>query len=187
MNVLVGGVSKTFESRAAEIGLFLVDSGKRTTPGPSGQPLYYLIRRQRLTAMTADDISTLAPAVADSDVITSNGSTAIYTLSDLMNPGPPVTPVAVRLPISPSTLPGGANAALAPTFGINNGRYGEDMLLDNVLSFEVMVDWAQKRGHRQHFWPANDSGWQLGFAIRHALLCRWECRKEPDVHECGRV
>jgi hypothetical protein len=130
------GGSVTCQSRAAEVAYFLVDSGRKTSA--TGNTLYYLARRQRLLAMTNDDKSALSTAAADTEAIAGSGVAPSpyqpYTLAEITNPG-------IRLPISPSTLPGGGSAP--PTFGITNARYGEDMLLDNVLSFEVMVDWTQ--------------------------------------------
>jgi hypothetical protein len=135
---MVGGFRYT--SRSAEIGYFLVDSGLRTSPGPSGETLYHLVRAQRLAATTSDEISGLSGAVADSGVIASNGTNQIYTLADLRDP-------SLRLNVSPSTMPGMGTPP--PTFGIASARYGEDLLLSNVLSFEVMVDWGQNVGSPQ--------------------------------------
>lgn len=135
----VGG-GKTYTSRAAEVAYFLVDSGLRTTPGPTGQTLYHLVRRQRLAALTPDERSSLMPsggaawAATDStytEVIAGDG-TNTFTLSDLTNP-------SNRLPIAPTTpLPAPSGTPLQ----LSGARYGEDLLLSNVLSFEVLVDWG---------------------------------------------
>jgi hypothetical protein len=125
-----------FTSRAAEVAYLLVDSGLRTSPDPTlGRPLYNLIRRQRLVALTADEVTALAAGVladTNADVIAHNGTQA-RTLADIRDP-------SVRLNVQPSALPPVGSGP--PTFGISHARYGEDLLLSNVLSFEVMVDWA---------------------------------------------
>jgi prepilin-type N-terminal cleavage/methylation domain-containing protein len=140
-NVSVGGPPPTptvFSSRAAEIAYFLVDSGLRTSPGPSGQPLYYLVRRQRLCAVNDDERSQLAAAIAgdpNRDVIAHNGTT-VFTLGDLTNP-------ANRLAVSPSTpLPAPVGSPLM----LSGARLGEDIVMANVLSFEVQVNWGPNTG-----------------------------------------
>ena len=66
--VNVGGV--TYSSRAAEIALFLVPMPGNPTTG-TGVPRYNLIRRVWLVAETDDQVAALAPAVGDTDVISS--------------------------------------------------------------------------------------------------------------------
>jgi type II secretory pathway pseudopilin PulG len=109
-------------SRAAEMSYFLVDSGLTTSPGPLGKRLYNLHRRQRLLALTPDDRQPLQIAINGdpaAEVVAHNGTT-VFTLADVMNP-------ALRVGQTP--------------FGLASARYGEDLLLSNVLSFEVLVDW----------------------------------------------
>ena len=120
-----------YRSRAAEISYFLVASGAKTSPGTSGQILYSLMRRQRLLALTADERSSLV--VNDADVIASNGTNTVYTVEDLTDPNG-----NKRFPLTPNTLPQPVNSLLA----LQNARFGEDLLLSNVLSFEVLVDWS---------------------------------------------
>lgn len=138
--VNVGGVP--YYSRAAEVAYFLADSGVRTSPGPGGQILYNLYRRQRLVALTSDEKSSLSNAIAgdpNAQVIAMpvpNPTNMVYTLADVTNP-------SNRLTITPSTLPGGGSTA--PFFASNDARYGEDLLLSNVLSFEVLVDWDKSQ------------------------------------------
>jgi hypothetical protein len=118
----------SYTSRAAEIAYFLVPMGEKTSNRASGRPLYHLIRRQRLVAVTDQDRARLAPAAADTDVIASNGTTP-YTLADLT---------------SPFNRLGGAMPnyqALQIANTSNNPHFGEDILLSNVISFEVRVDW----------------------------------------------
>jgi hypothetical protein len=118
----------SYTSRAAEIAYFLVPMGEKTSSRASGRPLYHLIRRQRLVAVTDQDRARLAPAAFDTDVIASNGTTP-YTLADLT---------------SPFNRLGGAMPnyqALQIANTSNNPHFGEDILLSNVISFEVRVDW----------------------------------------------
>ncbi|MCS6866941.1 MAG: hypothetical protein RMJ56_13090 [Gemmataceae bacterium] len=117
---------------AAEILYFLVPSGQ--TPG--GTPLFNLYRQQRLVANSTDDatffnrkiaglLQTVGPlplpdarsALSESLALKPLPSMEIATLRDLANP------TLRRLPYQP----------LAPT----SFRYGEDLLMSNVLSFEV--------------------------------------------------
>lgn len=118
----------SYTSRAAEIAYFLVPMGERTSNRASGRQLYHLIRRQRLVAVTDQDRARLASAAADTDVIASDGTTP-YTLADLTNPfnrlGGPM-PNYQALQISNTS---------------SNPHFGEDILLSNVISFEVRVDW----------------------------------------------
>jgi prepilin-type N-terminal cleavage/methylation domain-containing protein len=134
----------TYTSRAAEIAYFLVPMGERTSNRASGRPLYHLIRRQRLVAVTDQDRTPLAPAAFDTDVIASDGVTP-YTLADLTNP-------SNRLggPLPNYQL-------LQITNSNNNPHFGEDILLSNVISFEVRVDWTPNLSL-----PVNISGSNLG-------------------------
>ena len=127
------GTTTTYASRAAEVAYFLVDSGLTTSPG-GGQKLYHLIRRQRLVALTGDETASLLGAANDPEVVASNGTNTVYTLDNIRDP-------SLRLNVSPSTMPGGGTPP--PYFGPGNARYGEDLVLSNVLSFEVLVDWSQ--------------------------------------------
>jgi hypothetical protein len=114
----------TYTSRAAEVAYFLVPAG--FTGGAGSQQLYNLYRRCRLVAMTADDVPSLTGALADptaSDVISVNTSGTVNTLAMLASSTP-----ANRVPFTP------LSAA--------NGRFGEDIVLTNVLSFEVLADWT---------------------------------------------
>jgi hypothetical protein len=122
---------QTYTSRAAEIAYFLVDSGQRTSA--NGQPLLKCHRRLRLVAPTTDERSQLIGGVAHPEVIAGNGVDTVYTLADIRNP-------ANRMNISPSTMPGGGTAP--PVFGVGSFYEGTDLLLSNVLSFEVQVDWS---------------------------------------------
>ncbi len=119
------GSNTVVTSRAAEIEYFLVPiPGVKTTPGPTGQQLYHLIRRQRLLAIDEADKSRLQSYAGTdpnaSEVISLFGAD-VNSLGDIANP-------ARRGPLT--QVP------------VNSPRYGEDILLSNVLSFEVLVDWT---------------------------------------------
>jgi prepilin-type N-terminal cleavage/methylation domain-containing protein len=121
-----------YASRAAEIAYFLVGPVGKTSV-PNGRPLYNLVRRYRLVAMSNDDRSLLTPGAADTNVIAGNGTTA-FTLQDVTNP-------ANRMALNAATFPVVSTSAL--TFGVPGAaRYGEDILASNVLSFEVLADWT---------------------------------------------
>jgi type II secretory pathway pseudopilin PulG len=121
----------TYTSRAAEIALFLDPiPGLKTSGGLSGQQLYNLIRRQRLVALTTDDVGALQGALAGDptyEVISAAGG-AVNTLQSLTVP--PFTSVASSRLNPLAALP------------LSSNRGGEDILLSNVLSFEVLVDWS---------------------------------------------
>jgi prepilin-type N-terminal cleavage/methylation domain-containing protein len=118
-------------SRAAEIAYFLVGPVGQTSV-PNGRPLYNLVRRYRLVAISGDSQSLLTPVAADTNVIAGNGTTAA-TLQTITNP-------ANRMPLNAATFPAPSGSAL--TFGPGTQRYGEDILASNVLSFEVLADWS---------------------------------------------
>jgi len=136
----------TFASRAAEIGYFLVDSGLKTSA--NGQPLYKLMRRIRILAVSNDEVSQLkaglllpngdAGAELIAGVPNANPNLIqVYTLADIRDP-------AKRMNISPSTMPGGGG--VAPDFKPGTPYEGTDLLLSHVLSFEVQVDWSPNMG-----------------------------------------
>lgn len=117
----------TYTSRAAEIAYFLVPMGQNTSAGANGRQLYHLIRRQRLVAFSDLDKARLAPAAYDTDVIASDGTTP-ETLATLTNP-------LRRLGAAP--MPNYSQLQVA-----SPAHFGEDILLSNVISFEVRVDWT---------------------------------------------
>ena len=120
---------RTLESRAAEIAYFLVYTGGVT--GPGGTRLYQLVRRQRLVAL--DDFhraSLQVPANYGSLIAVDTATNQPLTLKQIRHP-------SQRLPLSPATVP--ANPPLV--LPVNDPAYGTDILLSNVLSFEVRVDW----------------------------------------------
>jgi hypothetical protein len=112
----------TFSSPAAEIAYFL--SSPTGTTGPGGRNLCNLHRRYRLVAM--DDAVANFPATIntpDDEVLSRNavsppnGINTLATVADPRN----------RMPLLP----------------LAGNRFGEDILLSNVLSFEVLADWTQ--------------------------------------------
>ncbi|MBA4189712.1 MAG: hypothetical protein C0467_17135 [Planctomycetaceae bacterium] len=110
----------TYSSQAAEIAYFLVPMpGKTTSVQAGGQQLYNLIRRQRLVAYSSDEVTSLTPVVSDTEVI-SNAGANVNTMATVMNP-------ANRMPLSQLSSP---------------ARFGEDIVVSNVLSFEVQADWT---------------------------------------------
>jgi hypothetical protein len=132
----------TFTSRAAEVAYFLVPDTGRFTNGPGTQQLYQLIRRQRLVALTPTDQQAFqavfgdASAVAPEDVVSAH-----------QNPGkPPPTWIANSMAdlTHPRNRLGGVlpPAVTPPVPGLSQlagSRLGDDVLLSNVISFEVKV------------------------------------------------
>ncbi|MCE9563897.1 MAG: prepilin-type N-terminal cleavage/methylation domain-containing protein [Planctomycetes bacterium] len=115
-----------YSSQAAEIAYFLAPMGKKTSVTAGGQDLYNLIRRQRLVALNSGEVSSLAPAAGDSDVISVTGAN-VNTMASL---------VPLTLAPAPNRM------TLAPFATTNTARYGEDIVVSNVLSFEVLADWT---------------------------------------------
>jgi hypothetical protein len=120
-----------YRSRAAEVAWFLVPTGEVTSP--TGLPLHNLVRRYRLVALDDDSRASLRSAVADSELISvpnPNATNTVNTLADVRTLANRIqVPAAPRLPNS------------LPQFQQNTPRYGEDVVLTNVLSFEVLVWW----------------------------------------------
>jgi prepilin-type N-terminal cleavage/methylation domain-containing protein len=121
LSPVTGGVP--YSARAAEIAYFLVPTGTKTSL-PGGQPLFNLVRRYRLVALTTDDLPLLNLAVAGdttyTDVISSTNGTTANTLATVTAP---------------------ANRLSLASFPAGSTRYGEDILVSNVLSFEVLAQW----------------------------------------------
>lgn len=122
----VGGTLYT--SPAAEVAWFLVETGQ-TAPG--GRRLCNLVRRYRLVATNTDEVAALNPARGDTDVISVDGVGAVNTLDTIRNT---------------------ANRMALTTLG--GVRYGEDIVLANVLSFEVLADWTGAGGPRPFVFPS---------------------------------
>ncbi|WP_439621751.1 PulJ/GspJ family protein [Gemmata sp.] len=121
----------TYSSRAAEVAYFLAPMNKSTSvlTGPTGGlPLYNLIRRQRLVAVTTDEETSLAPVATDSEVISRKMT--------------PLNPAAAN---TMATVMQVANR-MNPPAQLAGTRFGEDIVVSNVLSFEVQADWTPGSG-----------------------------------------
>ncbi len=142
---LIPGGPQVFGT-AAEVLYFLMPSGQ--TPG--GTPLYKLYRQQRLLAISSDDATFFNKRISgllqpleplprtevqnllnQALVMKLPNKTEIATLGDLTNP-------ALRRPPYDPIDPG-------------SPRYGEDLLMSNVLSFEVKFT-----GPRRVFGPGQE-------------------------------
>lgn len=143
------GTENKHRARAAEIAYFLdpVPRGRTTT----GLDTFQLIRRQRLVGKTDIEASQLPSSsrggVDDSAVIAlkdaGGGNMQACTLADLVDQanrlgGANGTPLA-------TTDAGASDASLAP-LSKNPSRLGDDVLLSNVLSFEVKLIWTPGTG-----------------------------------------
>lgn len=117
-NATVNG--QVYTSQAAEVAYFL------SAPVPAnanGTPLYNLYRRQRLVALATSGGSSLKPALAgdpSGELISVTGGN-VNTMAD-------VTATGAKRPSFPGTLGG--------------NRLGDDILLSNVISFEVKPAWS---------------------------------------------
>lgn len=117
----------TYSSRAAEVAYFLAPMpGKRTSVTASGQQLYNLIRRQRLVAVTTDEETSLTPVAGDSEVISRRiAPPGVNTMASVMQAANRMNPLT-QLGAGP--------------------RFGEDIVVSNVLSFEIQADWTPGGG-----------------------------------------
>ena len=130
---------------AAEVAYFLVADGQT----PNGIKLFKLIRRQRCAAMNQYDASAYSnllaapptaagpptaavPTADSSQVIAVNSGTTVLSLSDL-------------------TVP----ANRVPQAAITSLRIGDDVLLTNVVSFELKYIGVSTVGWPRSFGPTN--------------------------------
>jgi type II secretory pathway pseudopilin PulG len=126
-------------SPAAEIALFL-DTGNPPSGYAGTVPLYNLVRRQRLAALYDSDAFNYPNS--DAGVISVSAVTGrVNTLADLTNPNNRLTgPLGGVATCTPQ--PTGLDGYLAPLGG---NRLGDDVLLSNVISFEVKVNWESAK------------------------------------------
>jgi type II secretory pathway pseudopilin PulG len=129
---MIGSGGSMYGSPAAEIAYFLVPTGATTpnTGDPKRQVLHNLVRRQRVVAYSSDNLTSLGinaaiTAVPNSAEVLSTFGGNVSTLADFADPA---KIAAVRL------------TPLAQ-LGTGSARYGEDIVLSNVISFEVQADW----------------------------------------------
>jgi hypothetical protein len=116
-------------------------------PHPQGQPLFNLYRRQRLVAVTSNDVFNLQGAIQTdptaSDVIsttqlpTKPATTHINTLGDFGQAISYTVGAATNMMPASRVLPTPQTGTPLQTAG----RIGDDILLSNVLSFEVLPCW----------------------------------------------
>jgi hypothetical protein len=144
--VAVGATDRSFASNWAEVAYFLRDTGT-TTVGPTPQPLFSLHRRVRL--LTKNDRTLHELNWQPYQAAAPGMSCAPGTTTKLLNgPGDITNPV--------NRMGGGLGtvAALATGANIDNigpvadaagNMTGEDILLTNVLSFEIKASWDPGR------------------------------------------
>jgi hypothetical protein len=131
---------------AAEVTYALVPNGSYTA-GDSGTQiqLYDLIRRQRLTALTGDDapayttqFAAYSPSIAEVATFDTTANAMRSTLDLTVPPGMSLpagqTMLSAGQSVTSYRLPVPPNAVALPS---TSGRYGEDKLMSNVISFEV--------------------------------------------------
>jgi hypothetical protein len=123
-----------YSSQAAEVAYFLGGLGASpTTPtgyanGNTNVPLYNLYRRQRLVALDMISQAALQPAVAADPTYAAE----VFSLNTA------TTPATVNM-MSDVCANGGKRPAFPGT--LTGNRYGDDILLSNVISFEVKPTW----------------------------------------------
>jgi hypothetical protein len=134
--------------RAAEISYYLVQSGQTL----GGTTLYNLIRRQRLCALTTDD----QPAY--NQMLSRQTPSPPYPIQpadayEVMAVNPPIGANPPNVPtiftLSNLTIQANRLNVSGPYRQISNYRIGEDILLSNVVSFEVKFTGSSTTGT----WP----------------------------------
>ena len=123
----------TYKSRAAEVAWYLVPTNEYTSTGAGRMQLYDLVRRYRLVALDDSARSSLQPAVTNDpathaeviSVQTTPTPGTVNTLATVMNP-------ANRF-VSPPTA--------TPAAPLSGPRFREEVVLTNVLSFQVLPWW----------------------------------------------
>jgi prepilin-type N-terminal cleavage/methylation domain-containing protein len=122
-SALVNG--QTLTSEAAEIAYFILPAGQTTGSPP--QPLFNLYRRQRL----------VAPDTTRQAIYPTNDQEMV-SVALPPNPNPPFVNTM-------ATLTGGFRNGLIFT-PLSGSRTGDDIILSNVLSFEVKPTWQAPAG-----------------------------------------
>jgi prepilin-type N-terminal cleavage/methylation domain-containing protein len=126
-----------YKSRAAEVAWYLVPTGEFTSPNAATRlPLYNLVRRYRLVAMDDDIQGALQTAVTNDPAVAEVMS--MQTTPPTPAPGRVNTLATVANPANRLPLGGVNGPAPAPLAG---ARVGEEVVLTNVLSFQVLVWW----------------------------------------------
>lgn len=124
----------TKKTRAAEIAYFLDPTPGPATGANGGLRTFNLIRRQRLVPLTDAEAAGLP---LDKAVVSTNAAgTAVNKLADLRDPANRLGQDATA---GPTPNVAGNDGLLTPLSG---GRRGDDVLLSNVLSFEVKLSWT---------------------------------------------
>ena len=130
---------RPYTKRAAEIAYFLDPTESGTTGGTGTTKLYHLIRCQRLAATSPSDLTADPLPASDPAVISVRPSGANYvvnTLADLTNPNNRLGGGVGAHP----KLAAGNDTQLA-TISASPNLIGDDILISNVISFEVKVQW----------------------------------------------
>ena len=141
-----------------------------------GQPLYNLYRQQRLVAPTTDYVSSLSPTLTTESPTTIADILSITTL--------PATPPATGTVQQVNTL-----ASFNTVYAVNNqphetqclfgthkvpkvmtplqthGRIGDDIVLSNVLSFEVLATWMTPSGYPLVVQPNSNNSAPVGGTV----------------------
>lgn len=132
---------KNFAAPGAEIAYFLDPTPTGNTGGPGTPTLHRLIRRQRIVPITDTERRDRPwPRTPDPAVVSLRPLAGPPT-SFFLNTMAELTAPANRLgqSITAAPLAGPADGTLSPIAA--TGRVGEDVLLSNVISFEVQVNW----------------------------------------------
>ncbi len=139
------GSNAIYTSRAAEIAYFLAPMQGNSQTSQGGLPLYNLIRRYRLVAMTDDDRPALQQAVtSDPSPFTHPEVISVPTV------GAPVNTLA-------DVQKSGNRMALG-ALPVSSNRYGDDILVSNVLSFQVLADWDRNANPAASAFPRGQAG-----------------------------
>ncbi len=129
----VGG--NIVSSEAAEVAYFLIPTGQGTS-GPAGLPTFHLIRRQRLIASNSASGANLQLAV---------NSGLDPNVREVISTYPVIGPPAQTIVNTMGTIANGANRPAFPGL-LSSPRTGDDIIISNVISFEVKPTWQPRGG-----------------------------------------
>lgn len=140
--VSVGTTDRSFASPWAEVAYFLRDSGTTTT-GPAPKPLFSLHRRIRLLtkndqAQTQLNWAFYQAAAPGLSCAPGTGPKGLNGPGDIAIPSNRMGGLTgIRTPLAT----GGAIDTIGPVADAAGNMTGEDILLTNVISFEIKASW----------------------------------------------
>jgi prepilin-type N-terminal cleavage/methylation domain-containing protein len=149
-----GGIK--YVSSAAEVAYFLAATAPLSMSNGNNTgslPLYNLMRRQRLVALTDADVASFTPAFRPPSGVLDTPPTVANEVLSLRGGFPGWQMNRMTDLVDPNFRLGGGGFVPAPAINpttptvlTSGNRIGDDILLSNVISFEVRVSWVPGAG-----------------------------------------